>query len=151
MNYKHIHIGKYIKNRMSELGVGPEYLEGKLKQSHVNVEEMLGKEEISSGLLLRISRILSYDFFRIYSMNLVLYSSPNMGFKKLNQGNQDKAKGTTTPKFSKNTYTPQVISFILDKHRKGELTAAEMIKQYRIPKTTLYRWLKKYNTEENEL
>ena len=149
--YRNIHIGKYIKLRMTEIGMDQGTLAGKLRQSPEQLQGIFSSGDITCHQLLKISRILSYDFFRIYSMNIILYSPPNMGFAIKPEKGQRKGNGTRMPNFIKNTYTPQVISYIVSLYRSGELSAAEMTQKYRIPKTTLYRWLKKYNTPGNEL
>jgi hypothetical protein len=48
------------------------------------------------------------------------------------------------PQFRKNIYTRELIDFILEKMEKGEMTKAEIIR-YKIPKTTLYKWISKYS------
>ena len=145
--YKQIHIGKLITDRMAEQGMELDELSKKLGSSVRITGTLLNNEDINCRLLLKISKILEYDFFRIYSMNLLFYAPPTMGFRKqLNPGTKP-----SLPRFARNTYTPQVIGYIIGKFRSGEMTPAQILEMYRIPKTTLYRWLKKYNTPSYEL
>lgn len=98
---------------------------------------MYSSENLPTNLLLKWCKLLEYDFFRIYSQHLILYS-PVSSEKKL------KIKRTDLPEFRKNIYTKEVIDFILDQIHLGEMTRNEVIERYRIPKTTLYKWITKY-------
>lgn len=81
------------------------------------------------------------DFFRIYSHHLLLYSTT-----KGNEKNNSREL-TLLPNFRKNIYTKEIIEFILERIENKEMTKAEVIKEYRVPKTTLYRWLYKYKSK----
>ncbi len=48
------------------------------------------------------------------------------------------------PQFRKNVYTTEIISFFLEMLEKNEITKREIIETYNIPKTTLYKWIKKH-------
>jgi DNA invertase Pin-like site-specific DNA recombinase len=41
-----------------------------------------------------------------------------------------------------------VVDFILELINTGEKTSVQITEEYRIPKTTLYKWLNKYNIEK---
>lgn len=45
--------------------------------------------------------------------------------------------------FRKNIYTREVIDFILEMVEKREKTKKQIIEEYNIPKTTLYKWIEK--------
>ncbi|WP_330746043.1 hypothetical protein [Chryseobacterium sp. CP-77] len=97
------------------------------------------QEAMCTDLLLKWCKLLEYDFFRIYTQHLILYSPPS-------KENNNKTTRTLLPKFRKNIYTMEIIEFILRKIEKGEITRAEVISKYRIPKTTLYKWFQKYRS-----
>lgn len=106
------------------------------------VEDLYQMRDINTDVLLKLSKILEYDFFRLYSQHLILYAPPSAV-----KGDDSKAKKstkTTLPKFRKNIYTQEVIDFIIGIIKKKEKTINEVIEEYRIPKTTLYKWISKY-------
>ncbi|MFP3598621.1 hypothetical protein [Chryseobacterium sp. SIMBA_029] len=89
--------------------------------------------------LLKWSKLLEYDFFRLYSQHLILYSPSSLkGYKN------EKYKTPTLPHFRKNLYTQEIIHFILELLSKEEKTKQQIIDEYKIPKTTLYKWIDKY-------
>lgn len=141
--YKKIHIGKLIGQRMTEMGINTEKMAGKLGIETDSFDKILESEEIPVGQMMKISKILEYDFFRLYSMHILLYAPPRMG---LNPGRCNKGitPDTHLPGFRKNAYTIEIIKFILDKIKTGEMTVPEIITKYNIPKTTIYRWKHKY-------
>jgi hypothetical protein len=138
--FRSIHIGSVISKRLHDLGMNHVSLANRLKIGETECQDLLSQADINTKTLLRISKVLKYDFFRFYSMNLLLYAPPSMGYierKKIPvSGN--------LPVFNKNTYTREVIRFILKEIKTGNKSAAVIIKEYNIPKTTLYRWIKKY-------
>ncbi|WPO89267.1 transposase [Chryseobacterium sp. HR92] len=107
-----------------------------LNVTEADLKLIYGSASIDSDLLLRISKLTDYDFFRIYSQHLILYSPP-----KGLQIQQDK---TGLPVFKKGIYSREVIEFILELIITGRKTKSQIIKEYRIPKTTLYKWIIKF-------
>ena len=55
---------------------------------------------------------------------------------------------TSAPQFRKNIYTKEVIDFILEQISTEEMTKNQVIERYRIPKTTLYKWISKYGNSK---
>ena len=84
--------------------------------------------------------MLEYDFFRLYSQYLILYAPPTSETK-----NQIKSK---LPQFRKNIYIKEVIDFVLHLINTNEKTKKQIIEEYRIPKTTLCKWISKYNNKK---
>ena len=95
------------------------------------VIEMYQQENLPTDILLKWSKLLEYDFFRIYSQHLILYAPI-----KSENTNREKS---LLPQFRKNIYTREIIDFILERIRTNEMSKNEVIERYRIPKTTLYK------------
>lgn len=138
MNFKNIHIGNIINQAVMEREIEMSRICNFMKTTEEDIKKMYKQEDLPCNLLLKWSKLLEYDFFRIYSQHLILYS-PSATEKK-----DDKKKKTELPQFRKNIYTKEVIDFILDQIESKELTINEVMKRYRIPKTTIYRWQHKY-------
>ncbi len=141
-NYKDIFIGQLIEKRVNELNIPLERICKFLKLSESDVIKIFFEKAIDTDLLLKVSKLLEYDFFRIYSHHIILYAPP----ANINYKNNSK-NSVRLPSFNKSLYTPQLIEFIVELVETGEKRAFEIIKEYRIPKTTLYKWLKKHRKE----
>ncbi len=139
INYNHIHIGSYIKMRCKECEISSLRITNFFGYSVSEIDKMYQQEAMSTDVLLKWCKLLEYDFFRIYTQHLILYSPPS-------KENNNKSGKTLLPKFRKNIYTLEIIEFILGKIENGEVTRAEVIAKYRIPKTTLYKWFQKYRS-----
>ena len=138
-NFKEIHIGEFIKRRCVDLQISSSRLSNYFDCNENVLSKMFSSKSLDSEILLKWSRILEYDFFRIYSQNLILYSPPSNGNSKTN------VQSIGLPKFKKNIYTQTIIKFILQLIKEGHKTKQQIIDEYKIPKTTLYQWLKKYD------
>ncbi|WP_308004995.1 helix-turn-helix domain-containing protein [uncultured Chryseobacterium sp.] len=101
---------------------------------------MFASKSIDSDMLLRWSKHLEYDFFRLYSHHLILYAP----VATLSHTSNTQNKNSALPVFRKNLYTQEIIDFILEMINSGEMTRQQVIDEYRIPKTTLYKWISKY-------
>ncbi|WP_294243348.1 helix-turn-helix domain-containing protein [uncultured Chryseobacterium sp.] len=139
-------MGTLIKKRSDELGIGINRLSNFLKCTEEEIKSMYKAESIDSHLLLRWSKILEYDFFRIYSQHLILHA-PATG----NTVDHSPAKKTKNalPQFRKNIYSKELIDYMLELVETGRKTKIEIIEQYKIPKTTLYKWIAKYRKISN--
>ncbi|PVV55080.1 transposase [Chryseobacterium sp. HMWF035] len=137
-NFKEIHIGELIKKRILELGYEKDRILKFHKISEDDLKNMLLSESLDSSLILRWSKLLEYDFFRIYSHHLILYSPQS----SINLN--DQKKNTVLPVFRKNIYTKEIIDFLIELLKTGQKTKNEIINDYNIPKTTLYKWIDKY-------
>ncbi|MCS4302868.1 transposase [Chryseobacterium sp. BIGb0232] len=133
---KEIYLGHLIKQRVSECDISVNRICKFLKCTEEEVEKIYKKESIETEQLLKLSKLLEYDFFRLYSQHLILYSSlASVAYN---------SKTTKLPFFKKNIYTKEIIEFILDLLETKQKSKAEIIKEYGIPKTTLYKWVSKY-------
>lgn len=142
MNLKEIHIGQMVETKVAESGIEISRICNFFKSSEEEIKEMFLQKSISTDLLLKWSKLLEYNFFRLYSQHLILYPPPAATREK-----QDKP--SKLPQFRKNIYTKEVIDFILEQITTKEMTKTQVIERYRIPKTTLYKWISKYENSEN--
>ncbi len=62
-----VHIGKLIQQKLKEQERSGAWLARKLFTDPSNVSKIIRKQHIDTGLLLRISNILNFDFFQYYS------------------------------------------------------------------------------------
>lgn len=136
MNLKEIHIGEFIYHRMEELQIPSERVTKFLKCSESDIEKMYQQSSIDTNVLLRWSKLLEYDFFRLYTGHLILYAPSKNGSNLISPKND-------FPVFRRNIYTQEVKNFILNKISTKKMTPQEVILKYRIPKTTLFKWIKK--------
>ena len=134
-NFKNIHIGELIHQVVKERNVDDYRISKFFNCNEQEVKQMYLQKSIDTELLLSWGKLLKYDFFRIYSHHLALYSPP----KRI-----DVSEKTTLPVFKKNIYTIELINFILEKIDNKSLTKKEVMEKYNIPKTTLYKWIRKY-------
>lgn len=138
-DFKNIHIGQFIAKRVKECDMDNVRICNFFSCSQQEVEEMYIKQDLSSDMLLKWSKLLRYDFFRLYTQHLVLYSPPDSSERK------EDTVSKALPVFRKHIYTKELISFVIDQINIGEMNKNDVITKYRIPKTTLYKWLSKYN------
>ncbi|PWN58388.1 recombinase family protein [Chryseobacterium viscerum] len=139
MNYREIYIGPLIKQLVTELGIESFRICNFLNATEYEINLMYKSKTLDTETLLKWSKLLEYDFFRIYTQHLILYSPLN------STDNPDRTgKTTSLPQFRKNVYTKEVVDFILEKIESGEMTKIQVMERYKIPKTTLYKWIQKY-------
>ena len=143
-NFKNIHIGDFIKKRVAELNIENSRICNFLNTTENEIEKMYQSEDLNSAILLRWSKLLEYDFFRIYSKHLILYSPPS----SFNPTDVRGKRSNSLPNFKKNIYTIDIIHFILERIETGKKTKQDVMNEYRIPKTTLYKWMEKYKTSK---
>lgn len=137
--YKDIHIGKLIKIRVDEAGIDILRICDFFSLNAMEIENMYIQQSLDTQTLLRWSKLLEYDFFRLYSQHLILYSPPaSLKQTKIFD------KKHSLPVFRKNIYTKEVIDFLVEVVESGDKTIKQVIEDYRIPKTTLHKWIDKY-------
>ncbi len=138
MNFKDIYIGKIIEQCVLEKRIKSSRICKFFKLTEEEIKEMYQHKSLDTEILLKWSKLLEYDFFRMYSQHLILYSPPSSKEKK------SKPEKAQLPQFRKSIYTKEIIDFILDEIRSGKMTKNEVIERYKIPKTTLYKWITKH-------
>ena len=141
MDIKNIKIGECIQNRVKETGVPIERICNFLKADQKSVLEMYNAEILDTEVLLRWSKLLEYDFFRLYSSHLILYPPAHL--------NIPKEKPSLLPQFRKNLYTKEVVEFILQLLETKKKTRLQIAEEYKIPRATLYKWIKQRNNPED--
>lgn len=60
-------IGEKVEARAKELRIGPTELARKIKTTKQNIYHIYKRESIDTELLMRLSKVLDYDFFQYYS------------------------------------------------------------------------------------
>ncbi len=108
------------------------------------LEEVFRSESIDTSLLLKISKRLKFDFFRVYTSHMIIYSPLPAVNPKKGLRNRAGQKNTGPFEFRKNVYSPEIIAFFIERIENGSLSVQEAMKKYKIPRTTIYRWCKKY-------
>ncbi|WP_314244561.1 transposase [Empedobacter tilapiae] len=134
-NFKEINIGKIIYQASKERNVEITRISNFLKCTEKEIDDMYSQNSIDTETLLKWSKLLKYDFFRLYSQHLLFYS-PQENFNHIHK--------SELPVFRKNLYTKEIIDYILEQIDTNSLSKQEVISRYKIPKTTLYKWIKKY-------
>ncbi|PQA97215.1 transposase [Chryseobacterium shigense] len=135
MNFKNIHIGNIIQQKVKEDQIEMSRICNFLKRSEAEIADMFTLESLGSEILLRWSKLLKYDLFRLYSQHLILYA-PTANIPPKNQE-------SLLPVFRKRIYAKEIIDFILELINTREKTKQQIIEEYNIPKTTLYKWIAK--------
>lgn len=141
MDFKNINIGDLIQMRVRECKLTNSEVSCYLDIKESEVEQIYESEKINVELLLRLCYLLEYDFFRIYTQHMVLYSPPS-GAKLIVR----KKKLVRSLNYRKNIYTRQIIDFILEILNKGIKTEEQIVKDYGIPEATLSKWIAKYKS-----
>lgn len=71
-NFKEIHIGKIIYQASKERNVETTRIINFLKCTEKEIDDMYSQNTIDTETLLKWSKLLKYDFFRLYSQHYVL-------------------------------------------------------------------------------
>lgn len=137
-NFKNIYIGRMIQQRMEECGISVERAAKFLRVREEDVEKVYSQKSVDSLLLLGWSKLLEYDFFRIYSQHLILYSPQDK-----NKPKRQKTE-TALPRFKKNIYTHEIIMFLVELVESERKSPRDIQREYNIPSTTILRWVDKY-------
>lgn len=138
LDLKNIHIGSMIQSHVEQNEFEMTRISKFMRSSEKEIEVMYLQKDLPTDVLLRWSKLLQYDFFRVYSQHLILFAPQ----KSSVQTKEDKK--SVLPQFRKNLYTQEIINFILELIRTGKRTKKQVMEEYNIPKSTLYKWLEKY-------
>lgn len=72
-NFKKIHIGNIIQERVIENQIEMSRISNFFKLSEDEIIDMFQVEKLDSRILLRWSKLLKYDFFRLYSVFNIVF------------------------------------------------------------------------------
>lgn len=142
--FKNIHIGQMIEKKVAESGIEMSRICNYFKCSDDEIVKMYQSKSLDTEILLKWSKLLQYDFFRMYTQHLILYAPPSANEKRSKEN-----KKQTIPEFRKNIYTKEVIDFIIEQIDTEKMTKKQIIERYGIPITTLYKWISKYKNLSN--
>ena len=133
-----------IEKIVAESGIEISRLCNFMKCTEEEILKMYKVPSLDTELLLKWSKILDYDFFRLYTQHLILYAPLSAVDEKTKV-----KKKSSLPQFRKNIYTKEIINFVLEQINTKEMTKTEVMERYGIPKTTLYKWISKYKNLNN--
>ncbi|WP_175620474.1 transposase [Chryseobacterium schmidteae] len=133
LDYKKIHIGNLIRGEVNASKIENDRICSFMNCNEKEIEEMYQAKDLPTNVLLKWCKLLEYDFFRIYSQHLILFSAPK---SNIADGRENKS---ALPSFRKNLYTKELIKFVLELIQTGEKTKEQIIEEYRIPKNTLLK------------
>lgn len=140
-NFRNIHIGSLVAQRMKECGIDLERAAKFIDVSVMEIEQMFTLKSLDSHVLLRWCKLLKYDFFRIYSQHLILYAPQHRS--KIEKNNDEKESESLLPVFKKHIYTQEIIEYLVELVDTGQKTARDIQIDYNIPATTVLRWIDK--------
>lgn len=135
-NLKNIHIGDLLYRRVKEEEIEITRICKFLQKTEKEITDMYSQKSVEADVLLKWCKLLEYDFFRLYSNHLILYA-PSCSSNK-------NEKQSQLPQFRKHLYTKEIIDFMLELLQNKQMTPSEIMNQYRIPKSTLNKWISKY-------
>ncbi|GAA5087034.1 hypothetical protein GCM10023210_09550 [Chryseobacterium ginsengisoli] len=139
INVKDIHIGNIIKEITEEREITIPRICNFFKLDESEVFRMFEQKSLDSDLLLKWSKLAEYDFFRPYVTHLMLFAS-------ITQTKNNKSlKNNDDIQFRKNVYTKEIKEYIIELVNTNQKTLSEIINEYNIPKTTIYKWVRKQN------
>jgi hypothetical protein len=139
---RNISIGLIITRIMEEKEFSVDELRLKLGITTSSLNELLSSNSIDTILLLKISKALRYDFFRLYSSHLMLHYGISSSVSRTKS--KVDIEGV---QIRKNVYTKELIFHLIKKVRTNKMSIKDVILKYGIPKTTFYKWLQKYPNE----
>lgn len=65
------HVGSTIKKRLEEVGISKNEFARRINRTPQNVFSIFERESLDTGLLLDISKVLNFDFFRKFNVILL--------------------------------------------------------------------------------
>ncbi len=137
---KNIHIGSLIKKRVDELNIDIKRIISFFKTyPESEILKQYESSSIETNDLLRWSKLLEYDFFRIYTQHIILYAPVGKTEPKTAT-----TESNVLPNYRKNVYTKEIIDYVLDLHTNEKKRIQEISDEYNIPKNTIHNWVKKY-------
>ena len=139
IDFKKIHIGSCIKEQVIQKDISMERICNFFKTGEQEIIRMYEEKSIDTDLLLKWSKLLEYDFFRLYVTHLLLYDG-------ISHTKNNKKVRETGDKilFRKNIYTREIKEFLVGLVTSNQKTVSQVMEEYNIPRTTIYKWLRKH-------
>ncbi len=138
---KKINIGKMIEEACDAMQIKEERIEIFFSMPYAEVKKMYQQEHLCTNMLLKWSKLIKYDFFRVYSGHLINYHGISAKLKN------EKSFIDSGIQIKKNLYTPEIKEFIIQKVQSEQMTVNQAIERYGVGRTTLFRWLAKSKAE----
>lgn len=132
-----INIGKLIHEKVKEQNVDDSRIIHFFRCQYHDINEMYNLKSMDTDLILKWSKLLEYDFFRVFSQHQLVYT-PVLRSETIK---------SSLPIFRKRAYTREGINFFLELIENGVKSKSQIIKEYNIPKCTLYTWASKYKRD----
>ncbi|NML69068.1 transposase [Chryseobacterium sp. RP-3-3] len=137
-NFRDIHIGNYIREHVKKHEIPLLRICNFFKTTEEEIIKMYEQESLDTNVLLKWSKLLEYDFFRLYVTHLLLYDgiSHTKNNKKVREAGEKML-------FRKNIYNQEIKEFLIELITSNQKTVAQVIQEYNIPRTTIYKWIRK--------
>ena len=100
-NFKSIHIGKMIENTVAESRIEISRICNYFKCSDDEIVKMYQSKSLDTEIQLKWSKLLQYDFFRMYTQHLILYAPPSANEKRSKKEVKKKIKNKQFHSFAK--------------------------------------------------
>ncbi|GEN74044.1 helix-turn-helix domain-containing protein [Chryseobacterium lathyri] len=139
IDFKNIHIGNCIREQVVQKKVSMERMCNFFKTGEEEIIKMYEKKSMDTDFLLKWSKLIEYDFFRVYVNHLLLYD----GISNTKNNKNIKQAGDKII-FRKNIYTREIKEFLVGLVTTNQKTVPQIMKEYNIPRTTIYKWLRKH-------
>ncbi len=65
-----LHIGEIIEERLKEVGMTKSEFARRINRARQNINDILRRKSVDTDLLFEISKALSYNFFKVYDLEL---------------------------------------------------------------------------------
>lgn len=142
---KDIHIGQIIHRIVTVKQIEIEKILKSFETfSEDEIQKMYDSKSLDSAVLLQWCKLCAYNFLLIYHEHLQIYA-PIAAAAKIKLPSKKDAE-IEKLHFNKSVYSNEVKEFILELIETKEMSVAAVISNYQIPKTTVYKWLKKKNS-----
>lgn len=63
---KNVHVGRLIEMRLKQLGMSKAEFARRINRSPTTVQDILKRESVDTGLLVQISNVVGYNFFKAF-------------------------------------------------------------------------------------
>lgn len=139
IDFKDIHIGNCLKKQVKEQEISIDRICKYFRMHEEEIIRMYSQKSLDTAILLKWCKLAEYDFFRLYVTHLLLYDG--ISHTKRNKETK-KVNGHII--FRKNIYTKEIKEFLVSLVSTNQKSVSEIMEEYNIPRTTIYKWLRKH-------